>query len=329
MDGEASTRHHGVVGYVNENLPGGRGISIEPWNLHKMLAGFSYGYHSSADRGFPADNFPSLQPSFSCFADRFVNHIPSNSISWIQHLRGSLPTKSYGDSDSCDLKDPVQQCSQHITRDGGSMVLDSSRCELVNVSNMTRMDCLEAKALSASKSHSEAERRRRKKINEHLNTLRSLLPGSMKSDKASLLAEVIKRVRILKRQVSEVYEYGSTPTEQDNLSVERDSTSQDGMILMKASFCCNDRPGLLFDLRHALDKLKLRTLKAEISTLGGRIKNVLILTSDVDKLEGDEDISVSCVQEALSLVMEQSAGGELSTGGCSKRHRVTSYDPHA
>eukprot|EP00249_Psilotum_nudum_P016104 c25659_g1_i3 orf=265-648(-) len=37
-----------------------------------------------------------------------------------------------------------------------------------------------AKALAASKSHSETERRRRERINTHLTTLRSLLPSSTK-----------------------------------------------------------------------------------------------------------------------------------------------------
>ncbi|KAJ0703643.1 putative transcription factor bHLH family [Helianthus annuus] len=56
----------------------------------------------------------------------------------------------------------------------------------------------EVKAAAASNRHSEAERRRRKRINGHLATLRSILPDTVKADKASLLAEVVRRVKELK-----------------------------------------------------------------------------------------------------------------------------------
>ncbi|KAE8704171.1 hypothetical protein F3Y22_tig00110458pilonHSYRG00111 [Hibiscus syriacus] len=54
---------------------------------------------------------------------------------------------------------------------------------------------MDAKALAASKNHSETEKRRRERINNHLAKLRSLLPSTTKTDKASLLAEVIQHVK--------------------------------------------------------------------------------------------------------------------------------------
>ncbi|KAK2375936.1 transcription factor bHLH30 [Trifolium repens] len=64
------------------------------------------------------------------------------------------------------------------------------------VVNMSAQEIIEAKALAASKSHSEAERRRRERINNHLAKLRTMLPNTTKIDKASLLAEVINHVRL-------------------------------------------------------------------------------------------------------------------------------------
>ena len=62
-----------------------------------------------------------------------------------------------------------------------TLVLDSSRGELVNASRILRpKEILDAKAIAASKIHSEAERRRRERINSHLTTLRTILPTSIK-----------------------------------------------------------------------------------------------------------------------------------------------------
>ncbi|KAL0424793.1 UNVERIFIED_CONTAM: Transcription factor [Sesamum radiatum] len=192
---------------------------------------------------------------------------------------------------------------------------------------MTAQEIMDAKALAASKSHSEAERRRRERINNHLAKLRSLLPSTTKTDKASLLAEVIQHVKELKRQTSLIAETSLVPTEIDELTVDN-ASDEDGKPVIKASICCEDRSDLLPDLIKTLKALRLRTLKAEITTLGGRVKNVLFITGEEDSNSsgnGDQgeqqQYSISSIQEALKAVMEKSNGDESGSGSV-KRQRT-------
>ncbi|XP_027361998.1 transcription factor bHLH30-like [Abrus precatorius] len=206
---------------------------------------------------------------------------------------------------------------------------------------MTAQEIMEAKALAASKSHSEAERRRRERINNHLAKLRSLLPNTTKTDKASLLAEVIQHVKELKRQTSLIAETSVVPTEADELTV--DAADEDGKFVIKASLCCEDRSDLLPDLIKTLKALRLRTLKAEITTLGGRVKNVLFITGDEDSNNninnnnnsctnniGEQNLQqqqccISSIQEALKAVMEKSGGDESASGNV-KRQRTNNIN---
>ncbi|KAL7194281.1 hypothetical protein ACSBR1_034655 [Camellia fascicularis] len=103
-------------------------------------------------------------------------------------------------------------------------------------------------------------------INNHLAKLHSLLPSTTKIDKASLLAEVIQYVKELKRQTSLIAETSPVPTEVDELTVDAPD-DEDGKFLIRASLCCEDRSDLLPNLIKTLKALRLRTLKAEITTL--------------------------------------------------------------
>ncbi|XP_076910922.1 transcription factor bHLH30-like [Bidens hawaiensis] len=192
---------------------------------------------------------------------------------------------------------------------------------------MTAQEIMDAKALAASKSHSEAERRRRERINNHLAKLRSLLPSTTKTDKASLLAEVIQHVKELKRQTSIITEQSPVPTEIDELSVDN-ASDKDGKLVIRASLCCEDRSDLLPELIKTLKALRLKTLKAEITTLGGRVKNVLFITAEDHHLTGNDDqqmvnYSLSAIQEALKQVMEKANGVDSSCGSV-KRQRTNS-----
>ncbi|KAL5577054.1 hypothetical protein UlMin_018753 [Ulmus minor] len=62
----------------------------------------------------------------------------------------------------------------------------------------------EDKAIAASKSHSQAKKKRRDQINAQFATLRKLIPKSDKMDKAAFLGSVIDQVKDFKRKEIEV-----------------------------------------------------------------------------------------------------------------------------
>lgn len=120
-----------------------------------------------------------------------------------------------------------------------------------------------------------------------------------------------------------IAETSPVPTEVDELTV--DASDEDGKFVIKASLCCEDRSDLLPDLIKTLKALRLRTLKAEITTLGGRVKNVLFITGEEDSSSSGEQqqqqYSISSIQEALKAVMEKTSGDESSSGNV-KRQRT-------
>lgn len=208
---------------------------------------------------------------------------------------------------------------------GGGSGTDALRGSFGELGKMTAQEIMDAKALAASRSHSEAERRRRERINTHFVKLRSLLPSTTKTDKASLLAEVIQHVKELKRQTSEIVDDAHLlPTESDELTVDAGS-DDDGRFLVTASLCCEDRSDLLPEVIKALKALRLRTIKAEITTLGGRLKNVLVITADDDRLDTAEhpQCSVASVQDALKAVMERAASAEEPAAAAAVKRQRT------
>ncbi|XP_059463336.1 transcription factor bHLH106-like [Corylus avellana] len=172
------------------------------------------------------------------------------------------------------------------------------------------------RALAALKNHKEAEKRRRERINSHLDKLRSLLPCNSKTDKASLLAKVVQRVKELKEETSEITELETFPSETDEITVLAGDYSSDGRLIFKASLCCEDRTDLIPDLIEILNSLHLKTLRSEMATLGGRIRNVLVVAADKDhSIE-----SVHFLQNALKSLLERSSSSDRS-----KRRRILDH----
>ncbi|KAH9621645.1 hypothetical protein KSS87_003123 [Heliosperma pusillum] len=221
---------------------------------------------------------------------------------------------------------------------------------------MMNDETAEAKAVAASRiHHKEAEKRRRERINSHLDRLRSLLPCTTKTDKATLLSKVVQRVLELKRQTSELHQLDNLmiPSENDEFAVfihninnninnindnnnhsiyedhqdlvniddttngdhnnnsdnnnNNNNNNDDNKIILKASLCCEDRPDLFSDLNGVLDSLNLKTIRAEISSLGGRVQSVLIVSADNN---GRSDECAVFLRDALKGIVQRSGSEE-------------------
>ncbi|KAK6157565.1 hypothetical protein DH2020_011813 [Rehmannia glutinosa] len=185
------------------------------------------------------------------------------------------------------------------------------------------------KALIALRNHSEAERRRRERINAHLSTLRTLIPGTNKMDKAALLGEVINQVKELRRSVTEATNGTLVPTDIDEVKVEEheDHLNDGTSFSIRASLCCDFKHEILSDLRQAVEALPLKAVRAEIATLGSRMLNVFVFSGEDG--EGGQ-ILVNSVREALRSVLDKFyASEEFSSRNAmaSKRRRVSFFCP--
>ena len=109
-------------------------------------------------------------------------------------------------------------------------------------------------------------------------------------DNAALLGSVIDHVKDLKRKAMDVSRVITVPSEIDEVSIDynhviEDETSTNKVdkfkknIIIKASVCCDDRPELFSELIQVLKGLRLTTVKANIASVGGRIKSILVLCS--------------------------------------------------
>ncbi|KAK8594621.1 hypothetical protein V6N13_015541 [Hibiscus sabdariffa] len=307
-------------------------------------------------------NFPLQELSFCSFNNSFsFENCYSGFLDPLWRDRGPCDGISHGGSL------PVAAPSQ-------SLVLDSEKGELVKTPvKAGKTTVSEEKVMAALKSHSEAERRRRERINAHLDTLRTLLPckdksvlcllsssfaalfsalrrsnlnfinarvnyehASVNMDKATLLGEVVRQVKQLKKNATEASKGFLVPMDDDEIRVDAcdddDNDEANGTYCFKASICCDYRPQLLADLRRALDALPIKMVKAEISTLGSRVRNEFVLTgcrtSRADDSEARQYLARSIrqamdsVKENASILPEHSPDSAFPK----KRQRISYFD---
>ncbi|KAK7385775.1 hypothetical protein VNO78_31630 [Psophocarpus tetragonolobus] len=184
----------------------------------------------------------------------------------------------------------------------------------------------EDRAASASKSHSQAEKRRRDRINTQLATLRKFIPKSDKMDKAALLGSVVDHVKDLKRKAMDVSKAITVPTETDEVTIDYHQAQDNSYtifkenIVIKASVCCDDRPELFPELVQVLKGLRLTAVKADIASVGGRIKSILVLCS---KDSEENSVNLSTVKQSLKSAVNKiaSLSGATNCPTRSKRQR--------
>ncbi|GAB2295615.1 hypothetical protein Dimus_029771 [Dionaea muscipula] len=184
----------------------------------------------------------------------------------------------------------------------------------------------EAKAIAALRNHKEAERRRRQRINHHLHRLRTLLPCNPKTEKATLLTKVVEKVRELNQQTLEMLteqQEVCIPSDTDDLAVScaTGEATNDGKLILKASLCCEDHGDLLLDLISTLNSLRLKTLRAEMSVVGGRIRNILVVSVETDDQghgDDDDDDNVTLLRNALGGIIERS---RIAAGSDAQKRR--------
>uniref|UniRef100_A0ACD5ZU51 Uncharacterized protein n=1 Tax=Avena sativa TaxID=4498 RepID=A0ACD5ZU51_AVESA len=326
--------------------------------------------HHGGDHGHTSGLMPWLGPAAAA-SPYMIPHLPPASYgAEIPEAGGPFGIGGYTEGGGLGHQhglfglEPPQQHTNGSGGDGGapSLQMDPYGSRMVSgllgslnaeLGRLSAKEIMDTKALAASRSHSEAERRRRQRINSHLSRLRSLLPNTTKTDKASLLAEVIEHVKELKRQTSammadaddEVPLQLLLPTEADELAVEA-AADEEGRFVVRASLCCEDRQDLIPDIARALVALRLRARRAEIATLGGRVRNVLLITEVGEEDGGGEEENgrhggrddddkcaashrrhelVASIQEALRGVLDRKAASSdtsSSRGGSMKRQRM-------
>ncbi|CAH1443348.1 unnamed protein product [Lactuca virosa] len=158
----------------------------------------------------------------------------------------------------------------------------------------------------ASKKHALSERKRRRRINCHYDSLRHFFPRILKSDKASVLAETVRHLKELKKMVADLapsHHDGERcdkqsffiPGENDEMSV--GYVASGNKTAVRAIVCCEDRPGLNQDLTEAIHSVRGKAVKAEMATIGGRTKAEVVV-----ELREEDDVGL--LRRALKAVVE-------------------------
>ncbi|KAI8550256.1 hypothetical protein RHMOL_Rhmol06G0090500 [Rhododendron molle] len=182
------------------------------------------------------------------------------------------------------------------------------------------------KSEAAAKKHAKAEQLRRKRINTHIQTLKKLLLPNMTSKKvkASILTETIRQLKELHKTAADValQQYGHTdvsgcftfPDGSDEATVSSCEGGEGKTV--KATVCCEDWPGLNRDLTEAIRSAGGKPVGAEMATVGGRTKAVVVVRWVEGGGEAEE---VGLFTRALKALVERGPLGFSRLGQINRR----------
>lgn len=159
---------------------------------------------------------------------------------------------------------------------------------------------------------------------------------ALQTDKASLLAQVVHRVKELKQQVADVARRDGNgdacgsgsgvepepwpfPGESDEATL----SYCDGGKKLKATLCCDDRPGLNVDLARAIRSVRASPVRAEMMTVGGRTKSVVVVQRAGSGAGADHENGA--LKRALKAVVENRASDSGLGRSVSKNKRARIY----
>lgn len=145
-------------------------------------------------------------------------------------------------------------------------------------------------------------------------------------DKAAILAQVINHVKELKSKAVEISKGYNIPSDTDEVRVEAEANAvNSGSFYIRATLCCEDCPELFAELRQTLDTLQLKLIRAEISTLSGRVKNILIMRCDDNANDIDRHIYTASVHQALKSVLDR-VNSTVDFYPRAKRRRISMFE---
>ncbi|KAH0893959.1 hypothetical protein HID58_056388 [Brassica napus] len=156
----------------------------------------------------------------------------------------------------------------------------------------------------AAKKHSDAERRRRLRINYQFEALRTILPNLIKQDKASVLGETVRYFKELKKLVNEI---PTTPSLEDSLRLGQCKNRDFARVV----FSCSDREGLMSEVAESMKAADAKAVRAEMMTVGGRTKCVLF----VQGVNGNEGLVK--LKKALKPVVNRKPEATNNNNGVS------------